>query len=107
MMKQRYEAVYREWAARMAVWEDSGLSGAEFCRREGIPQWKFYGWRGRLSRARAASSAEGGFVPLSFSGEDQGCGIALWLNGVRLELSRGFDPVELSKAVKALAGFRC
>lgn len=31
----------------MAKWRASGLTQAEFCRREGIPEWKLSGWKRR------------------------------------------------------------
>ena len=50
VIRRREAGSWRELVARQAR---SGLSVPEFCRREGLNAWTFYGWRSRL-RARAA-----------------------------------------------------
>lgn len=39
----------QRWRELLVRWQDSGLSQAEFCRRRGIPVWKFLWWKKRLS----------------------------------------------------------
>jgi hypothetical protein len=41
------------WRERLGRWRQSGLSIAEFCRREEISQASFFAWRKRLSNRRA------------------------------------------------------
>ena len=45
-----------ETLKRRAVekWKASGLTQAEFCRREGIPEWKFSNWKCSLQRTDEA-----------------------------------------------------
>ena len=38
----------KEWASRLAEWAASGLSQAAYCRREGLDQCTFSGWKRRL-----------------------------------------------------------
>jgi len=38
----------REWARRLKEWSASGLSQAAYCRREGLDQCTFSGWKRRL-----------------------------------------------------------
>ncbi|OGG94270.1 MAG: hypothetical protein A2527_14505 [Candidatus Lambdaproteobacteria bacterium RIFOXYD2_FULL_50_16] len=40
----------RVWAERFAACEASGLSQADFCRREGLSLSSFYQWKTRLKR---------------------------------------------------------
>lgn len=57
------------WAQRRELvsrWEQSGLSMAEFCRREDIAYWKFLSWRKRLEEFDASA---GGFAELVVSRE--------------------------------------
>jgi hypothetical protein len=52
----RAEALWRE---RLARFESGDLTVAEFCRREGVSQPSFYGWRKRVRQEwRAARSQE-------------------------------------------------
>ena len=48
VIRRRGAESWRELVARQVR---SGLSAQEFCRREGLNAWTFYGWRSRL-RAR-------------------------------------------------------
>ena len=98
----RYVEMRREWAEVVEQWSEPGLSGAEFCRRRELSVQRFYGWRGRLGRR--ASSGGGCFVPLSFSGQGAGCGIAVVVGErMRLELSAGFDQHELLRVIRVLS----
>jgi transposase-like protein len=54
-------AVAARWEERVARHRASGLSVAEFCRRERVHPVSFYGWRRRL----AASSKRGRRAPTS------------------------------------------
>ena len=39
------------WRRRLARWRQSGLSLAEFCRREDVSPASFYAWRKRLAKS--------------------------------------------------------
>jgi len=47
----------RYWADRLAAWEQSGLSQAAFCRREGINGGTFAWWKQQLQKADGKASA--------------------------------------------------
>lgn len=87
----------RVWRGRLAEQRRSGLSIAEYCRRQGLSEPSFYLWRRRLRDERAAArevrhgdAADGGersrssgtalFVPLTLAAAG---------HGVRLELASG------------------
>lgn len=82
------------WKGRIAEQGRSGLSIAEFCRRQGISAPSFYVWRKRLRRGRAISSSSGiryGGAGQSRS-EDGPLFVPIELaaaSGVRLELPGG------------------
>ena len=46
----------REWRERLNRWRKSGLSVAEFCRRERVAEPSFYLWRQRLSAETVQAS---------------------------------------------------
>lgn len=43
------------WRELMERWRAGGLSQAEFCRRRGIPAWKFTWWKKRLGAEGAVA----------------------------------------------------
>ncbi|MGH8319597.1 MAG: IS66 family insertion sequence element accessory protein TnpA [Steroidobacteraceae bacterium] len=45
MIRRRGAESWRELVARQA---SSGMSVQEFCQRDGLNAWTFYGWRSRL-----------------------------------------------------------
>lgn len=45
-----------EWCDRLARQQSSGQSIAAFCRKEGITEGQFYGWRSRLRKKEAKAS---------------------------------------------------
>jgi transposase-like protein len=49
-------ALHAAWRRRWERFEDSSVTVAEFCRREGVSQANFYQWRKRLTKG--ATSAE-------------------------------------------------
>ena len=59
-MSKVSEQVWEERREVLVRWRESGLSAAAFCRREGIPYWKFGAWKKRLADERegGAGSAE-------------------------------------------------
>jgi hypothetical protein len=40
----------RAWRSLLDKWKVSGLSQAEFCRRESLKDWKFSFWKSKLAR---------------------------------------------------------
>ncbi len=81
----------------------SGLSVRDFCRREGLNAWTFYGWRSQLrcrapvdeapsTGAAAAEEPASGFIDLGAlgGGSSSRCEIRLDLGGgVVLQVVRG------------------
>jgi hypothetical protein len=85
---------------------DSGLSGRQFCQREGLSPSMLY----RHLRRTASSESGGGdgLVAVELAsrkpgGEAGGCGLAVVLaGGRRIAVSAGFDQVTLRRLVQAL-----
>jgi len=98
--------VYARWVKVIDEWRESGLSGAEFCRRHELRAKSFYKWRQRLEEEGAAEGSSE-FVPVSFSDSRlcPGCGVRVVIGDrIHLELSSGFDAEVLRRAVQALGG---
>jgi hypothetical protein len=67
-------AVAARWEERVARQRRSGLSVAEFCRRERVHPVSFYNWRRRLEgvtqRGRGGSRISRAFLPLELVAEE-------------------------------------
>ena len=89
-----------EWRERIGRWRRSGLSVAEFTRREQVSQPSFYAWRKRLRRQEPSGSRRPMFVPVEMCAADVPPG------GVQIELPGGAVvtlPAEASAALVATA----
>jgi hypothetical protein len=94
--------------ALVAAWQASGLSQAAFARRRGVSAQRLSYWRLRLGqRTTAVTISDSGFVeiPSAVSPAALGIGVVVEVNGgVRVQVTRGFDPVLLRAVVSALSG---
>ena len=102
----------RAWLERIKRQASSGLSMAEFCRREGLSPRLFYAWRERLE-ARSHSTAPDPplFVPLrrnlrpQQAGPVPGHGVEMELpHEIRLRFDAPPEPEWLGRVVAVLAG---
>lgn len=113
------------WRNHVDVWRDSGLSGAEYCRRHGLKPQSFYWWRGRFTREDGGSSKRRGAespdstqsskaVECSSSASvfteirlaslpSASCGVEVVLSGERrVRVEPGFDEETLVRVVQTL-----
>ena len=112
---QSQEHWSQHWQRLVAKQEASGLTQAEFCRREGVHLGTFRRWKyQRLKSAgRQADACPPRFLPVEI--EDQGArvvagngsGVEVLVGDHRLRLSIGFDAETLRRAVEALATPPC
>ena len=89
-----------EWRKRIGRWRRSGLSVAEFTRREHVSQPSFYAWRKRLRQQAPSASRQPMFVPIEMGADDPSPG------GVQIELPGGAVvtlPAEASAALVTTA----
>ena len=106
MGRKRGSGAETVWRERLARFQRSDLTVAEFCRREGVSDPSFYQWRkrfqqerrppeqpGRQDRVTTAEKKAGRFVPLTVSG----------LNTAEIELPSGITvrvPVASTEALR-------
>jgi len=107
-MMERRKSKLEKWEAIVAGWRASGLSVAEYCRRQGLPAWKFRYWREKTSRGARGRARRGPFVELPLSGaSDSGNLVVELASGVRIRLEAGFDPADLERVLRTLGGSAC
>ena len=115
------------WEGLVATWEQSGLTQAEFCRREGVKAVSFGWWKRKLggtkkgrtakpARRRSVSDGNGrraSFVEVGLCSRvvAAGSGNALPSAGYEIVLPSGplirvpvgFDPDQVSRLLRAVA----
>jgi hypothetical protein len=76
----------RVWRSLLAKQERSKGGIRAFCREEGIAEWQFYEWRGKLRDVGGDGKGSGGcFVPVKLKGDDEASGP--W--GIEIEFGHG------------------
>jgi len=103
-------AVAARWEDRVARQCASGLSVAEFCRREGVHPVSFYGWRRRLEGGRGRkrrSPTSRAFLPIELvteaaapAPERAGPACELVLGSLVCRVPRGLDDESLRRLIR-------
>lgn len=111
-MEKRQRMSLREkrehWLGRLEEQRLSGLSMAAWCRREGVPYWKFLYWRRRLNGASAGSSESVAFHEIVVADQVPGSCSALEVclpSGIVVRVSGSVDRQNLRLVLEEAA--RC
>lgn len=86
----------QKWSAKIAAWQDSGLSLAAWCRQNAVNYQSATHWRRRLTAIERP--APGMFLELTLPPAP----ISLECNGVLVHVSRGFDSALLADVLSVL-----
>jgi transposase len=92
-----------EWAKHLAAWQQSGLTQGEYCKKHNLKPTLFSAWKRKIKEHDEARP----FVEIPPWHEAQPVGdeiIELKLEGIRIRLREGIDPIRLRNIVIALAG---
>lgn len=102
--EKRLEIRRRNWRKHVRNWKESGLTQAEYCRRNGINRRSLFYWKKRVAQCDPEIS----FVEIALP---PGCitprsSVLRVLIGerYRIEIESGFDPGLLQQVVCALEG---
>jgi transposase-like protein len=90
----------QQWEARIAAFRDSGLSGARWCKEQGIKPHQFYYWKAKLSATQPEKPA--GWLKVEVS--EPLVSIAVRIGAATIKVEPGFDPELLAEVVSALTG---
>ena len=92
-----------EAATHLAAIREQGVSISEYSKRTGIPVFRIYYWKKREAKSRSKSleMSSGKFQQVRFPFDSQ-FSYAVEIGNNRIEISRGFDPVEVSHLVRIL-----
>ena len=97
------------WQAHLNAWRKSGLSRAEYCRRNNISYHALRYWQKKRERL---SSSEITFVPVPFTGAVQNDVVRKRISGLKVEfgnrfkidVSDDFSSATLTRLISALEG---
>ncbi|MEW6487395.1 MAG: IS66 family insertion sequence element accessory protein TnpB [Thermodesulfobacteriota bacterium] len=106
----------RFWGAQLRAWQRSGLTQAEFCRRQGLGRRLFSSWKRRLGSPERAAGGQAAppvrFVPVAVRPEVSAPApiathpaAALTVvarTGHRIEVGDGFTPETLARLLATL-----
>jgi len=101
--KRKREEKRRFWAKQILSWQESGLSQAEFCRRNKLRKFQFIYWKKKFDSQLPSVS----LVPVKIRQELPGIYEAGPVNLIlrdryRVELRRNFDQIALEQLLQVL-----
>lgn len=85
------------WQEILSEYSRSSQTVVDFCSDFGIPVWKFYYWRKRLSATKP------GFEELSVKPSSSGSGIELSVGSLRISVASDFDESTLRRVLSVLS----
>jgi hypothetical protein len=95
------------WKQQIEQWQQTGLSQAEYCRRNNLKHHQLVYWKKRYLKAETEVS----FVPVQLEAlldipapADQASLTVIIDNQFKVEIAAGFDPQLLRQVVTALRG---
>lgn len=94
---------HKFWAYHLQQWENSGLSQAEYCRRNNVKIKSFTYWKAKLKNVNPhlelvrLPQPVNDFTPVARIHLDK---------GIRLEVPDGFSSVTLANILRAIQVFR-
>lgn len=87
------------WATKMRQQKESGLSINEWCRKNQITKGSFHYWKNHLQLETKLTRSC--FKELIV---DQGTGISIEYQGIRILIDKSFDPATLRNCLSVLRG---
>ena len=93
----------RKWHQILRKQAASGLSGAEYCRRQGVNLQHFYYYHQKEERQRRSA---GGFLPARIV-SGQAAGIEIELQGVRIRLAEAAESEVVVRTIRAVREALC
>jgi hypothetical protein len=88
-----------DWETKIREQKTSGLSVNQWCRKNQISKGSFHYWKDRLYSKPNLTRAN--FTELS---PDQGSGICIEYQGIRIFVEKSFDPITLRSCLAAVRG---
>ncbi len=91
-----------DWTTKIRQQKESGLSINEWCRKNQITKGSFHYWKNHFQPDISLTRSSFKELPV-----DQGTGISIEYQGVRILINKCFDPTTLKNCISALRGLSC
>lgn len=102
---EKRDELKKQWSAKITAWQNSGLSGTEWCKKNQVVYHCFSYWKKRLiDESQEALNADS-FLELKDPSDLSG--VEVVFNGVLIRLSKEFDTLSLQRCLQALAQYQC
>ncbi|WP_332238841.1 IS66 family insertion sequence element accessory protein TnpA [Sporolactobacillus sp. KGMB 08714] len=85
----------------MSNFEESGLTGSQWCANQEISLSQFQYWRRKLISTRD-SAPSSHWMPVDLAGQEKMDVLFIYLGSAKIELHTGFDPDLFADAVRVL-----
>lgn len=85
------------WATKIREQKESGLSINQWCQKNQVTKGSFHYWKDRLFPKDTLTRACFRELPV-----DQGTGICMEYQGIRIFIEKSFDPITLRSCLAAL-----
>lgn len=95
----------KQWEERIEDWKGSALSGAAWCRREGVTYCQFLYWKSRLTRQPSPKNNSQPFIEIEDTADISG--VEVLIGDFSIRVSKNFDPTTLCNCVRTLSGISC
>jgi transposase-like protein len=96
------------WRDHLRRWQQAGGTVRAYCRRHGLAEASFHGWRRTLAQRDRASQPPVTFVPVHLRHEAPATPLELILGDGRcLRIPAGFAPDSLRAVLAVLEGAPC
>jgi hypothetical protein len=113
---RKSEAKASGWFAHIEQWKASGISQVEFCRTRKLSIHSFRWWKWKLSKRAEGGEGSGLLVEWQPTSGDSApsvsvvegnrwmvnSGVEIWIRGVRVRLSVGFDEKAFASALRVI-----
>ena len=99
MSKPTFKEKKLDWATKIRSQKESGFSINEWCHKNQITKGSFHYWKSRLQLETELSRSSFTELPM-----DQGTGISIEYQGLRILIDKSFDPLTLRNCLLALRG---
>src|SRR5476649_1648804 len=98
LTKQELQLNKDKWEILIEDWQQSCLSGAEWCRQQGIDYFQFYYWKKYFGKVPVKNLDASPFIEIS--DEQASTGIEIVYHDVTIRLSKNFDSQAFQRCLK-------